>query len=340
MMDSGATRNFLLERFVCDNQIRITRKARPYRVRNADGSPNAGNRGWVLHNARMWMKYQTYKGLVTWDIATIGHIAILGMPWLKQAKPMINWEEGMVQMDTKPAGQRHKVSGLAESTIPAEYAEFEAMFMEPAIEDALPKHQPWDHKIPLMPKKNPEKQPIYAITPANLEVLCKYIDENKAKGWIQESQSPVGYPILFIPKPDNSKRLCIDYQKLNAITVKNSYALPLILELQDRLQRAKWFTKFDIPAAYHQIRIKAREEWKTAFRTCLRHYKYQVMPFGLTNAPATFQSYINNVLQKYLDIFVTVYIDNILIYSEIEEEHRVHVRKVLTALNKRGIWLK
>ena len=131
----------------------------------------------------------------------------------------------------------------------------------------------------------------------------------------------MGYPILFVPKPDSSKRLCVDYQKLNAITIKNSYALPLILELQDRLQGAKWFTKFDIPVAYHQIRIKAGEEWKTAFRTCLGHYEYQVMPFGLTNAPATFQSYINNVLQEYLDVFVTVYIDDILIYSENEEEH-------------------
>ena len=181
MVDSGATGNFLLEWFVCDNQIRITRKAHPYRVGNADGSPNAGNGGWMLHEARMWTKYQTYKGLVTWDIATIGYIAILGMPWLKQANPTINWEEGTVQMDAKPVGQQHEVSALAELTIPAEYAEFEAMFMEPAIEDALPKHQPWDHKIPLMPGKNPEKQPIYAITPANLEVLRKYIDKIKRK---------------------------------------------------------------------------------------------------------------------------------------------------------------
>ncbi|SLM33361.1 Ribonuclease H-like domain [Lasallia pustulata] len=217
--------------------------------------------------------------------------------------------------DAKPVGQRHKVSALAELTIPAKYAEFEAMFTEPAIKDALPKHQPWDHKIPLMPGKNPEKQPIYVITPANLEVLRKYIDENKAKGWIQESQSPVGYPILF---------LCA--------TTDIRTARPLA--------RGQMVYKFDIPAAYHQIRIKAGEEWKTAFCTHLGHYKYQVMPFGLTNAPATFQSYINNVLQKYLDVFVTVYIDDILIYSETEEEHRVHVRKVLTALNKEGIQLK
>ena len=205
MVDSDATGNFLSERFVCDNQIRITRKAHPYRVGNVDGSPNAGNGGWVLHKARMWMKYQTYEGLVTWDIATIGHIGILGMSWLKQANPTINWDKRMVQMDTKPVGQQHKISALAELTIPAEYAEFEAMFTEPAVEDTLPKYQPWDHKIPLMPGKNPEKQPIYAITPANLEVLRKYIDENKSKGWIRESQSPVGYPILFVPKPDGSK---------------------------------------------------------------------------------------------------------------------------------------
>ncbi|SLM38743.1 Reverse transcriptase domain [Lasallia pustulata] len=179
--------------------------------------------------------------------------------------------------------------------------------------------------------KNPEKQPIYPISEAKLEVLRKYIDENKVKGFIRKSTSPVGYPILFVQKKDGTQRLYVNYRKLNAITVKNSYPLPLISELQDRLQKAKWFTKLDVRQAYHQIQMKAGEEWKTAFRTRLGHFEYRVIPFGLTNTPASFQSYINNVLREYLDVFATVYINDILIYSETEEEHRTHVRKVLTA---------
>ena len=132
----------------------------------------------------------------------------------------------------------------------------------------------------------------------------------------------------------------MDYWELNNITVKNSYPLPLIGEMQDCLQKAKWFSKFDIPGAYNRIRIKEGEEWKTAFRTRLGHYEYRVMPFGLTNAPATFQSFINNVLQEYLDVFATAYLDDILVYSKTEEEHEIHVKKVLQALQQAELRLK
>ena len=135
-------------------------------------------------------------------------------------------------------------------------------------------------------------------------------------------------------------RLCVDYRELNDITVKNSYPLPLISEIQDRFQKAKYFTKFDIPAAYNRIRIKEGDEWKTAFGTRFGHYEYLVMPFGLTNAPATFQAFINNVLREYLDVFVTAYLDDILIYSETYEEHIIHVNKVLETMKQANLRIK
>ena len=259
---------------------------------------------------------------------------------MRQANPSIDWETGTVRIGTTPVGSQAEISTLAQIGIPAEYAEFEEIFKERAVDKALPEHQTWDHKIPIVPGKNPEKQPIYPISEAKLGVLQTYIDENKAKGFIWESTSPVGYPILFVQKKDGTQRLYVGYRKLNAITIKNSYPLPLISELQDRLQKAKWFTKLDIQAAYHQIRMKVGEEWKTAFRTRLGHFEYQVMPFGLTNAPASFQAYINNALWEYLEVFATVYIDNILIYSETEEKHQIHVQKVLTALQAEDLQLK
>ena len=116
--------------------------------------------------------------------------------------------------------------------------------------------------------------------------------------------------------------------------IKNSYLLPLISELQDWLQRVKIFSKFNISGAYNQIWIKMREEWKTAMRTHFKLYKYLIMSFELTNALTMFQTYINNVLRKYLNVLMMIYLDNILVYSKNEADHKVHVRKVLKALEK------
>ena len=173
-----------------------------------------------------------------------------------------------------------------------------------------------------------------------LEVLRGYIDENLKKGFIRESKSKAGYPILFAKKKDGSLRLCVDYRKLNDITVKNRYPLPNIGELRDRLSKAKIFTKLDLRGAYNLIRMKAGDEWKTAFRTRYGHYEYLVMPFGLTNAPATCQALINNVLRAHLDRTVIAYLDDILIYSENESQHVEHVQEVLSCLSQARLLLK
>ena len=135
--------------------------------------------------------------------------------------------------------------------------------------------------------------------------------------------------------------MCVNYRQLNAITVKNRYPLPLILELQDRIQGSQWFTELDIRGALNLVQMREVEEWKTAFRTRYGHYEYTVMPFGLTNAPATFQALINTTLCKYLDIFVTAYLDNILIYTKSTlKEHIQEVKKVFKALQEADIRLR
>ena len=199
---------------------------------------------------------------------------------------------------------------------------------------ALPRHQPWDYEIVLAGDKQPTFGPIYALSEKELKVLRQYLDENLKKGFIRESKSPAGYLILFAPKKDGTLRLCVDYRRLNDITIKNRYPLPNIAELQDRLCNAKIFTKLDLKGAYNLIRMKEGDEWKTAFRTRYGHFEYLVMPFGLTNAPATCQELINNVLRKYLDRSVIAYLDDILIYSESETAHARHVIQVLQALDQ------
>ncbi len=145
---------------------------------------------------------------------------------------------------------------------------------------------------------------------------------------------------MFIPKPDETLRLFVDYRGLNSMTIKNRYPLPLIDEILDRPNDARVFTKIDVKNAYYRLRIREGDEWKTAFRTRYGLLEYLVMSFGLTNTPASFQSYINGVLRPYLDITVIVYIDHVLVFWGNLYQHKKHVRKVLKALFKAGLYAK
>ena len=219
----------------------------------------------------------------------------------------------------------------ATPSIPLELEKFQDVF---SVEDAgkLPSHQGGDHAIETT--NDPPYGPLYNLSNTELAALREYLDAALAKGWIRHSTSPAGAPILFVPKKDGGLRLCVDYRGLNKVTIKNRHPLPLISETLDRLYGAKCFTKLDLKDAYHRLRIKKGDEWKTAFRTRYGHFEYLVMPFGLTNAPATFQAYINKSLAGLLDHFCVVYLDDILIYSNSREEHFEHVCQVLKRLRQ------
>ena len=145
---------------------------------------------------------------------------------------------------------------------------------------------------------------------------------------------------MFVSKKDKKQRLCVDYKELNNITIKNSYSLLLIEKIQDRIVDAKIFIKFDISEAYNRIRIKKEDEWKIAFRTRFEYFENLVMSFELTNALATFQTYINNVLRKYLNKFVIIYLDDILIYFKTKKKHIRHVQKVLETMKRVNLRIK
>ena len=173
-----------------------------------------------------------------------------------------------------------------------------------------------------------------------LQTLREQLNDLLGKGFICPSNSPAGAPILFVKKKDGSLRLCIDYRNLNHITRKNRYPLPLIGDLLDRLRTAKVFTKIDLRAGYHNVRIAPGHEWKTAFRTRYGSFEYLVMPFGMTNSPATFQHFMNDIFRDMADIFVIVYLDDILVYSENEADHEEHVRRVLQRLREHNLHAK
>lgn len=197
-----------------------------------------------------------------------------------------------------------------------------------------------DHHIHLNPGSDADQlgySPLYKMSVEELEVCRAYIQENLEKGFIVPSSAPWSAPVLMAAKPGGGLRFCVDYRKLNALTKKDRYPLPLIKETLANLSKAKYFTKLDIRQAFHRIRIAEGDSELTAFRCRYGAYEYKVMPFGLSNGPATFQRYINGVLQDYLDVFCSAYIDDILIYSDTLEEHRDHVNKVLDRLRAAGL---
>ena len=221
--------------------------------------------------------------------------------------------------------------------IPSEYHSMIEVFMKHKA-DELPEHRKEDHEINLMDGKEPPYVRNYKpMSEQELEAVKKYIDEHMGKEFIRPSSSTAAAPVLLVRKPGGGLRFCVDYRALNTITVKNRYPIPLINETLGKLSQAKRFTKLDVITAFNRLRVKEGHEWLTAFNTRYGQFEYLVMPFGLCNAPGTFQSYINNSVREYLDVFCTAYLDDVLIYSDNEEEHTDHVLKVLKRLGERGL---
>ncbi|KAK9085879.1 hypothetical protein Sjap_026290 [Stephania japonica] len=210
----------------------------------------------------------------------------------------------------------------------------------PAELPRLPPTREIDFIIDLVPGTKPISIPPYRMAPKELEELRSQLDELLELSFIHPSMSPWGAPVLFVKKKDDSLRLCIDYRQLNRVTVKNKYPLPRIDDLFDQLTGAQWFSKIDLRSGYHQLRIRAEDREKTAFRTRYGHYQFTVMPFGLTNAPAMFMDLMHRVLRQYLDRFVIVFIDDILIYSKSCEEHEEHLRTILQTLREHRLYAK
>ncbi|GBG61733.1 hypothetical protein CBR_g23248 [Chara braunii] len=192
--------------------------------------------------------------------------------------------------------------------------------------------RPIRHGITLEAGVVPPRGCIYRMGEEELEVLRVQLDDLLDKGWIRPSCSPYGVPVLFVRKKNKDLRLCIDYRKLNAQTVKNAGPLPRIDDLLERLGGAAYFLKLDLKSGYHQIEIQPQDRYKTAFKTWYGHFEWVVMPFGLTNAPTTFQAAMTTEFRDLVDCSVLIYLDDILVYSRTLDEHLVHLRVVLDRL--------
>jgi hypothetical protein len=232
-------------------------------------------------------------------------------------------------------------AGMQRATVPVEIQavldQYAGVFAEPTD---LPPHREYDHAIALQPQAAPVNARPYRYSPLHKDEIERQVAKMLKSGIIVKSMSPFASPVLLVQKKDGEWRFSIDYRRLNEMTIKNTFPMPVIDELLDELAGAQFFSKLDLRAGYHQIRMREVDEEKTAFKTHQGHYQFRVMPFGLSNAPATFQCVMNSILSECLRKYVLVFMDDILVYSPTLEEHAVHLASVLALLQDQQFFVK
>ncbi|GJR89252.1 putative reverse transcriptase domain-containing protein [Tanacetum coccineum] len=262
---------------------------------------------------------------------------IIGMDWLTKYHGVIICDEKigcdvfLAHITTKEAKDKSEGKRLEDVPIVRDF---------PEDLPGIPPARQVEFQIDLVPGAAPVARAPYRLAPSEMKELAEQLQELSDKGFIRPSSSPWGALVLFVKKKDGSFRMCIDYRELNKLTVKNRYPLPRIDDLFDQLQGSSVYSKIDLRLSYHQLRVREEDIPKTAFRMRYGHYEFQVMPFGLTNAPAVFMDLMNRVCKPYLDKFVIVFIDDILIYSKNKEEHEEHLKLILELLKKEELYAK
>ncbi|GJQ98404.1 putative reverse transcriptase domain-containing protein [Tanacetum coccineum] len=259
------------------------------------------------------------------DLIPFGHSnfdVIVGMDWLSKLKAKIVCFEKILQIP------------LTNREVLEVHGERPKRNLKQLMTMKVDEHKLKD--IPVVPM--PVAKSPYRLAPTKMQELSNQLKELQDKGFIRPSSSPWGAPVLFVKKKDGLFRMCIDYRELNKLTIKNRYPLPRIDDLFDQLQGSRYFSKIDLQSGYHQLRVREEEIPKTAFRMRYGHFEFTVMPFGLTNAPAVFMDLMNRVCKPYLEKFIIVFIDDILIYSKSKEEHEVHLKLILELLKKEKLF--
>ena len=369
LVDPGATHSFASKHFLDRFEIKTQPLEGRMRVSLPAGDPLFSDR--VVRDSRVIIGGQEFPtDLVALDMRDFD--VVLGMDWLSRHRATLDCyikevkfhKPGKLEVEFR--GMRRELSSNMISAMAAQrmlrkgcqgylayvveteegtlvdeipvVREFPDVFLDDIV--GLPPDREVEFTIDLIPRTEPISIPPYRMTPAELRELKAQLEELLSNGFIRPSISPWGAPVLFVKKKDGSLRLCIDYRQLNGVTIRNQYPLPRIDELFDQLQGSRVYSKIDLRSGYHQLRVQESDVPKTAFRTRYGHYEFLVMPFGLTNALAAFMDLMNRVFQPYLDRFVIVFIDDILVYSGSSEEHSKHLRIVLQTLRERQLYAK
>ncbi|GJS64395.1 putative reverse transcriptase domain-containing protein, partial [Tanacetum coccineum] len=332
LFDTGANRSFVSTAFSSQIDITPTALDHYYDVELVDGriiGLNTILRGCTLNILNHPFNNNLSPKLGSFD-------TIIGMDWLVKYQAIIVCAKKIVpHVTTKGTEDKSKEKRLEDVPI---VQDFSNVFPEDL--PGLPPTRQVEFQINLIPGVAPVARAPYRLAPSEMKELSEQLKELSDKGLIRPSSSPWGAPVLFVKKKDKSFRMCIDYRELNKLTVKNHYPLPRIDDLFDQLQGSSVYSKIDLRSGYHQLRVREEDIPKTAFRTRYGHYEFQVMPFGLTNALAVFMDLMNWVCKPYLDKFVIVFIDDILIYSKNKQEHEEHLKLILEFLKKEELYAK
>jgi hypothetical protein len=339
LIDSGTTANLISPKLVETLKIPKIALSNPWNIRMLDGSTLKTGKVW--HKVHLEFQCQGVPTSAEFLVCPIGsNQAILGMPWLKDRNPSIDWKEQTltlsetIQIVSEEEANKNPLQGL-----PSIYHEFSRVFSEKEFK-VLPPHRPYDLAIDLKEGAKLHHGPLNSMTELESRTLKKWIDDKLAAGKIRRSESEVGAPVMFVKKADRSLRLVVDYQRLNEVTKKNVYPLPRQDDLMAHLQGAKIFTKLDLWWGYNNMHIKEGDEYKMAFRTKYGLFETLVMLFGLTNTPAAFQHFMNDIFRDMLDTKVVIYLDDILIFSKNQEDHEKDVKEVLWRLTTNQLFCK
>jgi hypothetical protein len=340
LFDCGATCSFISFQCVEALQLSISLLNPPMMVTTAtDGEIVAE---YVCENCPITVSSKTYYiDLVCLPMKQLD--VILGMDWLSANHVYIGCAEMSIYMPTSNTVEGVALSELLKHTyqmvqlICNQDKGFYVMLTVTSESDVSPsditivseyldvfppditsllREREIEFSIDLIPEAEPVYVAPYRMSPLELKELKSQLEEHIQKHFIRPSVSPWGAPVLLVKKKDGSMRLCVVYRQLNKVTIKNKYPIPRIDDILDQLKGASVFSKIDLRSGYHQICIKSSDVSKTAFRTRYRHYEFLVMPFGVTNAPTVFMDYMHRIFQPYLDQFVIIFIDDILIYSK------------------------
>ncbi|QRW06191.1 Retrotransposable element Tf2 protein [Ceratobasidium sp. AG-Ba] len=335
LVDSGSSKNFLDINFAKNNNIPLTPLVNPRTVIAIDGKelPNK-----IKNKTTLEVEIEGWTFDVTFFVMDLGDTdMILGLDWLQEADPDINWKTLEISWKGRPLTAK---AGKEIPAIPEEFMEFIDVFSEELFKK-LPEHRPFDCNIDFVEGSDlPKPAKVYPLSPIESRTIKEFIDQELADGKIRPSKSPIASPCFFVRKKDGSLRLVTDYRKINNITIPDQFPMPLQVELVDQVKNAKIYSKLDLRWGFNNIRIKEGDEWKTAFRTAYGIYEYLVMPFGLKNAPAVLQRMMNDIFRHLLGVTVVVYMDDILIFSEKEENHAEHVKEVLKILRENNLYAK
>ncbi|GJT18998.1 putative reverse transcriptase domain-containing protein [Tanacetum coccineum] len=350
LFDSGADYSFISANFLPLINMKPSVISPGFEIEIASGVKVEINK--IIRGCRLELEGHTF----IIDLIPFGYGSfdvIVGMDWLSKLRAKIVCYEKIVQIPLsngsilevhgeRPEGnlkqlKTMKVNEPKLEDIPV-VRDFPGVF--PGDLSGLPPSREVEFRIDLIPGAMPVAKSPYRLAPTEMQELSNQLKELQEKGFIRPSSSPWGAPVLFVKKKDGSFRMCIDYQELNKLTIKNRYPLPRIDDLFDQLQGSRYFLKIGLRSGYHQLRVREEDIPKTAFRTRYGHFEFTVMSFGLTNTPAVFMDLMNRVCKPYLDKFVIVFIEDILIYSKSKEEHEVHLKLILELLKKEKLFEK